>query len=116
MDAYNANPTSMRSAIESFTLIDHPAKLAILGDMYELGADSALEHKSIIELIESESFNCYFVGSNFDKEKTNKSTRIQFFKTKDEIKLELKKLALKGHLILLKGSRGVGLEDLVEIL
>lgn len=116
LDAYNANPTSMKSAIESFAQINQEGKLAILGDMFELGAESASEHEHIVQLVSQLKFTCYFVGSRFFEAKKDENSHIQFFKTKEDVKIQLQKNRPNGQLILLKGSRGVGLEDLVEIL
>lgn len=114
LDAYNANPTSMRSALESFALTENPSKLAILGDMFELGAESPQEHINIIELANSLGLTCYFVGTRFYDARITNLPRFQFFKSKEDLKSSLQNNPVNGHLILLKGSRSVGLEELVE--
>ena len=114
LDAYNANPTSMASAIESFYMMDHPKKIAILGDMLELGTESEQEHKQIIELIKSKKLTCFFVGPNFNKIKQADSAKLHFSETKEDFIQQADKQAIKNSLILLKGSRGIGLEDLIE--
>jgi UDP-N-acetylmuramoyl-tripeptide--D-alanyl-D-alanine ligase len=67
MDCYNANPTSMRSALDSFAMIDHKDKLFVIGDMKELGSESELEHRAIISLIDSLGLTGYTVGTSFAK-------------------------------------------------
>jgi UDP-N-acetylmuramoyl-tripeptide--D-alanyl-D-alanine ligase len=90
LDAYNANPTSMKSAIESFILIKHPKKIAILGDMFELGSDSKKEHFSLIELIKSKGIISYFVGTRFNEFKNHSSDKLHFYETKKSLQNELK--------------------------
>jgi UDP-N-acetylmuramoyl-tripeptide--D-alanyl-D-alanine ligase len=114
LDCYNANPTSMRSALESFAMIDHPSKVFILGDMLELGNQSDMEHKSILDFIERNSLDGYTVGPLFKK---HSSSNVKFaFNNRDEILEHLNSDKLKDSLILLKGSRGIGLEILENVL
>ena len=66
LDAYNANPSSMAAAIENFKQLDKENKIAILGDMFELGEESLVEHKKIVELLENNSnISTYFIGKDF---------------------------------------------------
>jgi UDP-N-acetylmuramoyl-tripeptide--D-alanyl-D-alanine ligase len=66
LDAYNANPSSMKVALENFIQLDKTNKIAILGDMYELGEESLAEHKYIVDfLTKNSSFECYFIGKYF---------------------------------------------------
>lgn len=110
LDAYNANPTSMAAALRNFAAMssDRP-KLAILGDMLELGADSRKEHDHIVQLVDELRLDARFVGPEFQRSTTKRSypdapTLLQALKTE----------ALTGHLVLVKGSRGIKLETLVE--
>jgi UDP-N-acetylmuramoyl-tripeptide--D-alanyl-D-alanine ligase len=114
LDCYNANPTSMQSALESFQLIDHANKLFIIGDMLELGTESLNEHRNILTLTESLGLHGYTVGPQF---RELKSTHIiaQFETINDAIDY-FKVNKPKENLVLLKGSRGIGLEVLAEIL
>lgn len=114
LDAYNANPTSMKSAIDSFDLIQANNKLAILGDMFELGLESSLEHKKIIDLIKEKKIQTFFIGERFYEFRTTKNIDSFYFITKDEFLIFLSTNQLKDKIILLKGSRGIGLEKLVE--
>lgn len=108
LDCYNANPTSMQSALQSFALIDHPYKLAILGDMKELGEDSLEEHKKIIELTKELGIQTITVGEDFAH--VNSSGE-HYLNTK-ELQEILHNHPRNGELILLKGSRSIGLEVL----
>lgn len=108
LDCYNANPTSMRSALESFALNSHPDKLFIIGDMKELGIEESKEHEAIIDLIEELDLYGYTVGKAF-KQFASSSIPHQF-ETTEELNAFLEDENLSGKLILLKGSRSVGLE------
>lgn len=112
LDCYNANPTSMHSALESFALIDHPHKIFIIGDMLELGTESDYEHQNIMELTRKLGIEGYIVGPIFTKLSLdpNKS----FLSTIDAIDY-FEKHPQKDALILLKGSRGIGLEKLENL-
>ena len=114
MDCYNANPTSMQSALESFAQIQHGNKWVILGDMRELGKESKEEHKRIIHLIEQLNVNCITVGEEFYAISSPTITN-QFRNTLKALEF-LKTYELTNALILLKGSRGIGLEKLEEVL
>lgn len=114
LDCYNANPTSMKSALESFALIDNENKLFIIGDMKELGAESYLEHQRIIEQIEALELKGYTVGKEFSK--FNSKSILENFETNQTLKEQLINSPLSNHLILLKGSRSIGLEILEEVL
>lgn len=110
LDCYNANPTSMRSALESFAMIEHPNKLFIIGDMLELGTESIAEHESISILVKDLNLNGFSVGPIFNSLKTS---NFQYqFASKTEAIDYLKSQPIKDALILLKGSRGIGLETL----
>lgn len=114
LDAYNANPTSMKAALENLKGLDEENKIVFLGDMFELGATAAFEHQSIVDLAEQFDFSdAYLVGQNFN----NTITTLKTFDTFDTLSDYLKKNALKikGN-ILIKGSRGMALERLLEIL
>lgn len=117
LDAYNANPTSMSSALESFAMIEHPNKALILGDMFELGKESKTEHEKIIVLIKKLNLKAICIGENFHRVKPlDSNSRIQFFRSKLEAAEHLKESPIEHHLILLKGSRGIGLESIIKLL
>ena len=113
LDAYNANPSSMKAALENFETIQEENKTVILGDMFELGKTSLKEHQAIVELVEILNFkNCFFVGENFYQTKTKNT----LFKTFKELKQHLKNNPLNLQSILIKGSRGMRLERLLDII
>ena len=112
LDCYNANPSSMRSAIESFAIIKDEDKILIIGDMLELGTDSVQEHFQIAELVKQLGLKGYSVGPLFKSIKTD--AFIQQFDHKNDTLLYLKENPITNKLILLKGSRGIGLETLEE--
>lgn len=115
LDAYNANPDSMQNAIIHFAAQKHKNKLAILGDMLELGKYSGIEHEQIINLLTKEKIDkVYLVGSEFKK--ADKKALFITFPDTENLKDHLRNNPLKDHLILLKGSRGIGLERLTEVL
>lgn len=114
LDCYNANPTSVTSALESFGMNTHKDKIYILGDMKELGSESALEHKKIIELAENLKLKGYVVGEEFSK--INSNSILGRFNNNDEIIKFLQSNMLNNKLILLKGSRSIGLEKLEPFL
>lgn len=113
LDAYNANPTSVRAALESFSNIKEPQKTVIIGDMFELGKSSTEEHQAIAILIEHLKFNnTFLVGANFYKTKTQNRK----FNNFDALQTYLKKNPLKHQSILIKGSRGMRLERLLDLI
>jgi UDP-N-acetylmuramoyl-tripeptide--D-alanyl-D-alanine ligase len=113
IDAYNANPTSMKAALDSFVNFPISPKALILGEMRELGGVSKAEHQQLVDLIDAYSFTkVYLVGSSFKDLKTN-------FPVYDNVGQLIEELAsqpLLDHCILIKGSNGVQLDKVVDIL
>jgi len=118
IDAYNANPSSMTLAINNFYDIKANSKILIIGDMFELGNESEIEHQKIIELVNKLDFkNVFFVGNNFYKLANNtKTTNYIFFKDTSILIEHLKTNKLEQNYILLKASRGIMLEKIIEYL
>lgn len=115
LDAYNANPTSMAAALESFQHADAPNKMLILGDMLELGGESENEHRKLAEKIQEMGFtDVVLVGPEFMKTAVNSDFKI--FEKNKEARQYLEEKPVKDHLILLKGSRGIALEILLDVL
>jgi len=110
LDCYNANPTSMKSALESFAMNTNKNKLFIIGDMKELGTDSGLEHQKIIQQIEALDLKGIVIGDEFSKIESKSITN--HFHTSIEAKEYLDMNSIENHLILLKGSRSLKLEIL----
>ncbi|MEZ2415233.1 UDP-N-acetylmuramoyl-tripeptide--D-alanyl-D-alanine ligase [Muriicola sp. E247] len=113
LDAYNANPTSMEAALEAFDRTTSRPKTVLLGDMFELGDDAAREHQAIANLTERLSFdNRYFVGENFSGTHTNGKT----FRSFEDFSTFLRKHPLENGAVLIKGSRGMALERILDLL
>jgi UDP-N-acetylmuramoyl-tripeptide--D-alanyl-D-alanine ligase len=116
LDAYNANPSSMKVAIENFLQINNAKKLMILGDMFELGVECVVEHKAIVDLLKNQKESkCYFVGKYFYDNKIE-SSNLKFFENLNDLSNLLKDNDLKDNLILIKGSRGMALEKILNLL
>lgn len=119
-DYYNANASSMTAALENFALVeDSRPKTLILGDMYELGEATAEEHRRIIELAMTIPLQkAVFIGAYFYQQRefaVEAKAQVEFFRTLPEAKKALKEQALHHTLMLLKGSRGMALEQLLEV-
>jgi len=118
LDAYNANPSSMAVAIENFKQLGSSNKIAILGDMFELGDESLYEHKQIVNSLSNQNeIDCHFVGADFFAHNL-KAKNFHFHATFDELATYLNKQKINDSTILIKGSRGMALEralDLLEI-
>ena len=110
LDAYNANPSSMKAMINSFANQEYKNKLFILGDMLELGGESNKEHLDVIKLTNELKLDCLFVGEIFNSLTKNS------FKNKQELVKHIQENNIHKRIILLKGSRGIGLEKLIEYL
>lgn len=117
LDAYNANPSSMKHSIESFSMMTSPNKIIIVGDMFELGKETEEEHQRVIEQIIKLGIETYFIGENFSSLSSNINfSKFHFFKSKDSLIEHLKSTEIKDSFILLKASRGIGLETIKEFL
>lgn len=113
VDAYNANPTSMQAALENFTLIQADRKMAILGQMGELGSESDKEHRRVVSYLEAANYDeVWLVGDNF------KDIDCPFRKFHDveEVKTVIKDQCPEGYYILIKGSNSNKLFQLPELL
>ena len=114
LDAYNANPMSIEKAIQNMVQIEQDSKVMILGDMYELGEEAEKEHINIINnCLNSGVQKIYLVGELFNK---FNASAFSSFKTTAELIIELKKHPIKNAFVLIKGSRGMKLENVVEYL
>jgi len=114
LDAYNANPSSMKASITSFVNNREKKGVVILGDMFELGTQTASAHQEILNLVvETNVESILVVGKYFFKTQTQ-DPRVQFFSTLEEIKNFLIQNPFDKSDILIKGSRGMTLETLLE--
>lgn len=109
IDAYNANPTSMRASITNFANSSFKNKVVILGDMLELGEFSVDEHKKIVELVHTSNFSSeYYVGKEFEK-----AGATPVFDSSEKLAEHLLSVDLSEKSILVKGSRGIRLEKVL---
>ena len=111
IDAYNANPTSMMAALQNFRNMEVPHKMLLMGDMRELGAESAAEHQKIADYIKECDFEeVWLVGEQF-------AAAEHSFKTYPNVQEVIKELETnkpKGYTILIKGSNGIKLSSTVD--
>ncbi|WP_036156382.1 UDP-N-acetylmuramoyl-tripeptide--D-alanyl-D-alanine ligase [Maribacter forsetii] len=114
LDAYNANPSSMKVALENFGSLKKDQKVLILGDMFELGDSAMEEHQNIADLALDLNFEkVILVGENFNRTST-KSIKLKNF---DDLNVYLKESKLKPKSsILIKGSRGMALERVLDVI
>ena len=116
LDAYNANPTSMLAALENFKQAEGENKVLFLGDMFELGPDAIEEHQYIASYIEENNIGLtYLVGGSFFKIESN-SSDIYKFQSFEDLKDQIKDNPPVDSLILIKASRGMRLERVLNIL
>lgn len=115
VDCYNANPTSMRSALSSFAKIDTHAKIFILGDMREMGDDAPMVHEEVIQQTIDLRLSGFFIGEEFLKFKGMHPNAI-FLKSTEPLIEHFTHNPPSDLLILLKGSRGISLEKVIPYL
>ena len=113
IDAYNANPTSMKAALDNFASLPVHPKAVVLGDMLELGKTSDELHSGIVRQLQAEAFDkVYLCGQHFART----ADSFPSFTTTEELIAALRQDKLEGYHILIKGSHSMGLENLVELL
>jgi UDP-N-acetylmuramoyl-tripeptide--D-alanyl-D-alanine ligase len=114
-DFYNANPSSMTAALNNLNTLTAKQKTAIIGDMFELGEEAPDQHKKVVELaMAHEIENRIFIGKNFYAFKDQFDGI--FFNTPSDAAVYLTAHPIQDHLVLLKGSRGMALEQLLPLL
>ena len=112
LDAYNANPSSMELAIENFAKLPVQNKIVCIGGMKELGISSLAEHQSLIQLLEKYTWeHVILVGGDFENCKHN----YLYFPSATEAKIWLHQQQFTNHTLLIKGSRGIRMEQLIEL-
>ncbi len=115
MDAYNSNPSSLEASLRNFAAMPFDGKIAIIGDMFELGKYAEEEHQNMINLCkELKLENVIFVGEEFMKQNINSA--FTFLKTNEDAIEYIKQLNLIDKNIFMKGSRGMKLESIAEVI
>ena len=113
IDAYNANPTSMKAALDNFASLPVHPKAVVLGDMLELGKTSDELHSGIVRQLQAKAFDkVYLCGQHFART----ADGFPSFTTTEELIAALRQDKLEGYHILIKGSHSMGLEKVVEVL
>ena len=113
VDAYNANPTSMKAALDNFSQMQVPRKMAILGDMKELGEATAAAHQEVVDRLDACAFDeVWLVGEAFAQTRHTQRT----FADVEEVKVALQENLPKDFCILIKGSNSMKLASLVTLL
>ncbi|MBN1651205.1 MAG: UDP-N-acetylmuramoyl-tripeptide--D-alanyl-D-alanine ligase [Bacteroidales bacterium] len=116
MDAYNANPESLKLALANFERDEYPKKVVILGDMFELGDYAFEEHKIILDsLLQAHFGKVILIGSIF-KQFEKKYTNFVFFENTADFIQNRNQLNIKNMRVLIKGSRGIKLETIQKYL
>lgn len=114
LDAYNANPSSMQAALTNFFQLEEENKIAILGDMFELGEESFEEHKKIVELCkQQDTITFYFIGKEFLTQQTGPSN-LHFYASFENFQSSFTTKNTANAFILIKGSRGMRLERALD--
>ncbi|MBR1871925.1 MAG: UDP-N-acetylmuramoyl-tripeptide--D-alanyl-D-alanine ligase [Bacteroidales bacterium] len=117
MDAYNANPSSMGAALDNFSLTKAGRKVAMLGDMRELGEDSVAEHRAIVRrLKEMKLDKVFLVGEEFGKALEGSGLEAEWFPTSESLAGYLGEHPLADATVLVKGSRGIAMEKAASVL
>lgn len=116
LDAYNANPSSMKVALENFSGLTDASKIAILGDMFELGDNAETEHQHIAELASGLNIGKIFLlGENFQKVIPS-NDRIHRFPSFEAFKEHFSEFSIEHSTVLIKASRGMALERILELM
>jgi len=114
LDAYNANPSSMKVALENFDSLTDSSKILVLGDMFELGESALEEHQFIANISEEMNVKAiYLIGETFSKTSTKKASKYERF---DDFIKSIDVAIFKNTTLLVKGSRGMALERLLDCL
>jgi UDP-N-acetylmuramoyl-tripeptide--D-alanyl-D-alanine ligase len=116
LDAYNANPSSMQAAIDNLAAMRAGRKVAILGDMFELEDEAEKEHTALGVLLREKNFSEVYLCGNLVKATARELPEAKHFYRKEDLMEELSKHPLADATILVKASRGIGLETIVESL
>src|SRR5690606_16763332 len=112
--AYNANPSSMKVAIENLASMNAERKVLILGDMYELEDETEKEHRDLGQLIQQLGFNEVYLCGKHMKVAQLEIPSARHFETKEDLTKVLAQNPFRNATVLIKASRGIGLETIVD--
>lgn len=115
LDAYNANPSSMAAATANFLSLDKPEKIMILGDMFELGQESAGEHAQLAASLKGKGVETHFIGNDFFQNRVT-DANLHFHPDFESFIASGISQSLSGKTLLIKGSRGMALERILDYL
>jgi UDP-N-acetylmuramoyl-tripeptide--D-alanyl-D-alanine ligase len=116
LDAYNANPSSMQAAIENMAAMKAERKVLILGDMFELEDEAAKEHHNLGKLIREKGFKEIYLCGNLVRTALEEIPFAMHFSSKEALRAQLEKNRFSNATILVKASRGIGLETIIDLL
>ncbi len=116
LDAYNANPSSMQAAVENLAAMNASRKVAIVGDMFELENEAEQEHRALGKLLKEKGIDQVYLCGKLIRAAAEEITSARYFETRDALIEELKNNPIKASTILIKASRGMGLEKVVEFI
>ena len=116
LDAYNANPSSMKAAIENVASMKADRKVLILGDMFELEDEADEEHRNIGRLLKIYAFDKVILCGKLMRSAKDESPPAMLFETKSLLAEELKSHPIRDSVVLVKASRGIGLETIVDFI
>ena len=116
LDAYNANPSSMQAAIENLANMKADKKIAIVGDMFELEEEAEAEHSAMGKLLAEKKFSEVYLCGNLMRSAAMQIPSAKYFEKKESLLNELKATPITNATVLVKASRGIGLESVVEFL
>ena len=116
LDAYNANPSSMEAAIASLAQMPSERKVAILGDMFELGGEADQEHRMLAEWLDAAGITEVYLCGQLIRSAFHKQPGARYFETRELLTDYLKAHPVKNSTILIKASRGMALEGIIDFL
>lgn len=116
LDAYNANPTSMKLSLENFSDQGEGYKIAILGDMLELGEEAEMEHRAIGELSARLALDEVHLVGPLMIEAAGQNVEAKYWPSKADLESYLKKETITDAQIMIKGSRGISLETVLDLI
>jgi UDP-N-acetylmuramoyl-tripeptide--D-alanyl-D-alanine ligase len=116
LDAYNANPSSMQAAIENLATMKADKKVAIIGDMFELEEEAEREHTAIGTLLAEKKFDEVYLCGSLMRAAASQLPDAFYFEKKDELLKQLQTKPITGATVLIKASRGIGLETVLDFM